>query len=57
MNILFTTVALALELVAAPAFADDYALYQVQCLRTAGTLISGLYIFELIYRLKMRLPL
>jgi hypothetical protein len=57
MNIFFTTVSLALELVAAPALGGHYALYQVQCLRTGGTLISSLYIFELIYRLKMRMPL
>ncbi|GFZ43542.1 hypothetical protein JCM24511_01262 [Saitozyma sp. JCM 24511] len=57
MNIFFTSVSLALELVAAPALGGTYALYQVQCLRTGGTLISSLYIFELIYRLKMRMPL
>ncbi|WWD09406.1 hypothetical protein V865_007529 [Kwoniella europaea PYCC6329] len=57
MNIIFTTIALALELVAAPAFAQRYALWEVQCLRTAGVLVSALYIFELIYRLKMRIPM
>ncbi|OCF55462.1 hypothetical protein L486_06946 [Kwoniella mangroviensis CBS 10435] len=57
MNIIFTTIALALELVAAPAFAQRYALWEVQCLRTAGVLVSALYIFELIYKLKMRIPM
>ncbi|KAK4688064.1 hypothetical protein P7C73_g2064, partial [Tremellales sp. Uapishka_1] len=57
MNIVFTTLALALELVATPAFRRDYYLFEVQSLRTGGTVISALYIFELIYRLKMRLPL
>ncbi|EAL21792.1 hypothetical protein CNBC4940 [Cryptococcus deneoformans B-3501A] len=28
-----------------------------QCLRTAGVTVSALYVFELIYRLKMRIPL
>ncbi|WRT64160.1 uncharacterized protein IL334_001089 [Kwoniella shivajii] len=57
MNIIFITIALALELVATPAFAGRYHLWEVQCLRTGGVLVSALYIFELIYRLKMRLPL
>ncbi|WVF70462.1 hypothetical protein IAT40_005252 [Kwoniella sp. CBS 6097] len=57
MNIMFTTIGLALELVATPAFAGRYALWEVQCLETAGTVISALYIFELIYRLKMRIPM
>ncbi|WVW82297.1 hypothetical protein I302_104303 [Kwoniella bestiolae CBS 10118] len=57
MNIIFTTIALALELVATPAFAGRYALWEVQCLRTGGVLVSALYIFELIYRLKMRTPM
>ncbi|WWC58717.1 uncharacterized protein I303_101261 [Kwoniella dejecticola CBS 10117] len=57
MNIIFTTIALALELVASPAFAGRYHLWEVQALRTAGILTSALYIFELIYRLKMRIPM
>ncbi|WWD17858.1 hypothetical protein CI109_102302 [Kwoniella shandongensis] len=57
MNVVFTTIALALELVATPAFAGRYTLWEVQCLRTGGVVISGLYVFELIYRLRMRPPL
>nr|XP_019015063.1 uncharacterized protein I206_01151 [Kwoniella pini CBS 10737]OCF53844.1 hypothetical protein I206_01151 [Kwoniella pini CBS 10737] len=57
MNIIFTTISLALELVASPAFAGRFHLWEVQCLRTAGVLTSALYIFELIYRLKMRMPM
>lgn len=57
MNIIFTTIALALQLVSTPAFRQDYHLWEVQCLRTAGVTVSALYVFELIYRLKMRIPL
>ncbi|KAK8865951.1 hypothetical protein IAR55_001100 [Kwoniella newhampshirensis] len=57
MNITFTFIALALELVATPAFAGRYALWEVQCLRTGGVVVSGLYVFELVYRLKTRIPL
>ncbi|WVQ82767.1 hypothetical protein IAT38_004899 [Cryptococcus sp. DSM 104549] len=57
MNIIFTTIALALELVASPAFAGRYAFWEVQSLRTAGALTSALYIFELVYRVTMRMPL
>ncbi|ODO11658.1 hypothetical protein I350_00442 [Cryptococcus amylolentus CBS 6273] len=57
MNIIFTTVALALQLAASPALGKHYRLWEVQCLRTGGVLVSALYIFELVYRLKMRLPL
>ena len=57
MNIIFTTIALGLQLTASPAFAGKYRLWEVQALRTGGVVVSSLYIFELVYRLQMRLPL
>jgi hypothetical protein len=57
MNNIFTTLALGLQLAATPSLAGHYSLVQVKCLRTAGVLISALYIFELTYRLRMRIPL
>ncbi|KAL7424715.1 hypothetical protein Q5752_000399 [Cryptotrichosporon argae] len=57
MNIIYTMIALALQLCATPSFAGHYGLWQLQTLRTSGVLISALYIFELVYRVKMRLPM
>ena len=57
MNIFYTTVAVALQAVAIPAFWGAYNLNQVLCMRSAAIIISGLYCFELIFRFDMRLPL
>ncbi|WVF70459.1 hypothetical protein IAT40_005249 [Kwoniella sp. CBS 6097] len=58
MNIIFTTIALVLQLVPTPGFAGNYQLSHVQCMRFAALLICILYIFELIFRYgHMRLPL
>ncbi|WVQ85398.1 hypothetical protein IAT38_007563 [Cryptococcus sp. DSM 104549] len=57
MNIILTTIALGLQLVATPAFTGRYRYWEVQCLRTAALTVSALYVFELIYRVKMRIPL
>ena len=54
LNIVLTTVALALQLVACPAFAQDYTERGINCLRIASIVITGLYLFELIYRDSMR---
>ncbi|RXK42464.1 hypothetical protein M231_00018 [Tremella mesenterica] len=56
LSFIVTTIALGLQLAATPAFAGHYSLTGVGSLRTAGTLISSLYCFELVYRLHMRLP-
>ncbi|RXK42465.1 hypothetical protein M231_00019 [Tremella mesenterica] len=57
MNTIFTAIALALQLASTPAFAGHYTLWGLRCLRTAGTIISSLYCFELIHRLHMRIPM
>ena len=55
MNTIFTTIALGLQLSASRAFIEEYRSYQVKCLRLVDVIVSSLYIFELVYRLKMRL--
>lgn len=57
MNIIYTTLALGLQLAASPAMGGMYRLWEVEALRTGGVIISSLYIFELIYRLNMRIPM
>lgn len=57
MNITYTTIALGLQLAASPALGGVYTQWEVEALRTGGVIISSLYIFELTYRLQMRLPM
>lgn len=57
LNILYTTLAVTLQLVAIPALVEDYTLLGIHCVKLAGLVISGLYIFELVYREWMRWPM
>ncbi|KAK1926794.1 hypothetical protein DB88DRAFT_538660 [Papiliotrema laurentii] len=57
LQVVFTTIALALELVACPAFRGDYQLWAIRCLRSAAITVSTLYIFELLFRFDLRYPL
>lgn len=57
LNIVYTTLALALQLVASPTLAEDYTLLGAHCIKLVGLIISGLYLFELVYREWMRWPM
>lgn len=57
VTIIYTTIALALEVAAVPLLIPQYGLFEQQCTRMAGVVVSGLYIFELTFRFDMRLPL
>lgn len=57
MTTIFTTIALALQLTPIRWAFGYYALWEVKTIRTAGIMISSLYIFELIFRFNMRYPL
>ncbi|KAK0478774.1 hypothetical protein IW261DRAFT_186261 [Armillaria novae-zelandiae] len=57
LNAFWTSVALALQLIASPTLGERYTSARVGELRVAATVISGLYIFELAYRKQMRRPL
>ncbi|WWC86258.1 uncharacterized protein L201_001131 [Kwoniella dendrophila CBS 6074] len=57
MTIVFTAIALALQLVGAPGFRGDWHYWEMRCVRLAGVLTAALYIFELVFRFNMRLPL
>lgn len=57
MNIIFTTIALALQLSSTPIMVGRYRLWMIQHIRVGAAMICGLYAFELIYRFNMRWPL
>jgi hypothetical protein len=57
MDIIFTTIALGLQLSAMPIMAGRYRLWMIQDIRAGAAMICGLYAFELIYRGNMRWPL
>lgn len=57
MNIVYTTVALGLQLAASPVLGEEYTLERMEYLYLAAAVISGLYIFELVYRDQMRWPM
>jgi hypothetical protein len=57
MTIIFTTIALALQLAPLPIAFGHYANWEIQTMRTAAILLSSLYIFELVFRFNMRYPL
>ncbi|WWC58712.1 uncharacterized protein I303_101256 [Kwoniella dejecticola CBS 10117] len=57
MTIIFTAVALALQLVGSPGFHGEWHYWEIRCVRLAGVLTVALYLFELIFRFNMRLPL
>ncbi|WVF70458.1 hypothetical protein IAT40_005248 [Kwoniella sp. CBS 6097] len=57
MTIVFTAIALALQLVGSPGFHGEWHYWEIRCVRLAGVLTVALYIFELVFRFNMRLPL
>ncbi|GAA5827260.1 hypothetical protein JCM11251_001197 [Rhodosporidiobolus azoricus] len=54
LNTVFTTVALACQLVGTPALVRSYSQLGVQCITVTSAMISALYLFELVYRESMR---
>ncbi|KAF9045719.1 hypothetical protein BDZ89DRAFT_134999 [Hymenopellis radicata] len=57
MNAFYTTVALALQLFASPMLLERYTVDRMGAVRVVSLVISGLYLFEMIYRPNMRWPL
>jgi len=57
LNIFYTTVALALQLAGSPAMRQEYTKTGTDCIIVASVIVSGLYLFEIIYRDSMRWPM
>ncbi|KAI9635860.1 uncharacterized protein MKK02DRAFT_44556 [Dioszegia hungarica] len=57
LSTVYTSVALGLQLAAFPTAWYSYSVSSVGCIRLAGVVITGLYIFEMIHREAIRLPL
>ncbi|KAJ6571628.1 hypothetical protein B0H19DRAFT_1255585 [Mycena capillaripes] len=57
LNTFWTTVTLVLQLCASPLLAEQYTFDRIDLVKLAGLLVSGLYIFELINRSILRLPI
>ncbi|KAJ7496695.1 hypothetical protein FB451DRAFT_1208433 [Mycena latifolia] len=53
----WTTVALILQLCASPILAEKYTWTCIDLIKLAGLIVSGLYIWELMYRCSLRLPI
>lgn len=51
------TVALGLQMRTLPALKEDYTFDELRALRASGMLVSAVYLFEMLYRLSMRIPL
>jgi hypothetical protein len=54
MSLVMTTLALVLQLASIGILTGKYHLWQVHCLRASGVVVTSVYIFELVYRVKMR---
>lgn len=57
MNIIFTAIALALQLAPIRWAFGYYALWEIKTIRMSAIMVSSLYIFELLFRFNMRYPL
>lgn len=57
LDTLVTGGVLILQIISSPILGDKYTFDNVNMLKSAALLISGLYIFELTYRPSMRWPL
>lgn len=57
LNVIFTATALATQLVAMPMLRQEYTKFRLDCVKVSGVIITGLYLFELIYRESMRWPM
>jgi hypothetical protein len=57
MTIIFTAIALALQLSPLRWAFGHYTQWEIQTMRTAAVLLSSLYVFELVFRFNMRYPL
>ncbi|KAJ6484428.1 hypothetical protein C8R47DRAFT_1280570 [Mycena vitilis] len=57
LNTFWTTAALVLQICASPILAEKYTLDQIDLVKLAGLLVSGLYIWEMIYRPSLRIPI
>ncbi|GAA5888855.1 hypothetical protein JCM6882_002878 [Rhodosporidiobolus microsporus] len=54
LNAFYTTIALGLQLVAAPALVRSYTQLGVQCITVTSCMIAALYVFEMVYRESLR---
>lgn len=57
LNTAATTAAFALQMAASPTLASDFSKLGFEYIRICCVLISGLYLFELIYRESLRWPM
>lgn len=54
LNVIHTTAVLVLQLIASPSLAEEYTVLRTDLIRIAATIVSLLYLFEIIYRESMR---
>ncbi|KAF9037888.1 hypothetical protein BDZ89DRAFT_1061460 [Hymenopellis radicata] len=54
LNTFYTTIALLLQLLSSPMLAEKYTLNRMGEIRFACVVVSGLYLYEMIYRSNMR---
>jgi cytochrome b subunit of formate dehydrogenase len=57
LTVIYTTIVLVLQLIASPVLAKQYTVQSANLIRIAGTIISFLYLFELMYRESMRIQM
>ncbi|KAI5480049.1 hypothetical protein MNV49_002014 [Pseudohyphozyma bogoriensis] len=57
LNTVYTTIGLGFQLPIISSFGGEYTFRGIQCLKITGVMVVALYLFELIYRPSMRLPL
>ncbi|KAF9029329.1 hypothetical protein BDZ89DRAFT_1014422, partial [Hymenopellis radicata] len=57
LNSFYTTLAFTLQMFCSPMLAEQYTVVHASELRVCVTVITGLYLYELIYRHSMRIPL
>lgn len=57
LNILHTSMVLILQLIASPSLAEKYTVERTDLIRIAATIVSLLYLFEIIYRESMRIQM
>lgn len=54
LNVIYTLVVLILQLIASPMLAEKYTVERADLIKVAATIVSLLYLFEIVYRESMR---
>ncbi|KAM0751746.1 hypothetical protein T439DRAFT_217998 [Meredithblackwellia eburnea MCA 4105] len=57
LNVFYTTGAFAIQMACYGFFRSEYTVWNIRCLRVVASLVTSLYLFELTYRVSMRLQM